>query len=210
MSPMNFKWRISLWIAAGSLGLELLSTPVFSHIPIPPKKGEIGRRESSSPAPNFVLTDESGKPFKFTAASGKLVLVTFVYTTCPDVCPLFTARLASIQRILEEENYDDYLLLSITTDPARDTPAKMKAYAQAFHADFRRWHFLSGSHEALAQVWKKFGVAVRDLGNGQIQHTNLTTLIDPQGTRRVDYYGDKWHEKEILKDLARLRHSRPR
>ena len=209
MSPMNFKWRISLWIAAGSLGLELLSTPVFSHIPIPPKKGEIGRRESSSPAPNFVLTDESGKPFKFTAASGKLVLVTFVYTTCPDVCPLFTARLASIQRILEEENYDDYLLLSITTDPARDTPAKMKAYAQAFHADFRRWHFLSGPHDAMAQVWKEFGVTVKDLGNGQIQHTNLTTLIDQRGIRRVDYYGDKWQEKEILKDLARLRQTGP-
>jgi protein SCO1/2 len=117
--------------------------------------------------------------------------------------------LASIQRILEKEDRDDYLLLTITTDPARDTPAKMKAYARAFHADFRRWHFLSGSREALAQVWKEFGVTVKDLGNGQIQHTNLTTLIDTKGIRRIDYYGDKWQEKEILKDIARLRQARP-
>ena len=52
-------------------------------------------------------------------------------------------------------------------------------------------------------------MTVRDLGNGQIQHTNLTTLIDPRGIRRVDYYGDKWQEKEVLKDLTRLRQARP-
>ena len=207
---MTFKSRISVWVTAASLFVGLLTTPAFAHIPIPPKKGEIGRRESSTPAPSFVLVNQFGKPFHFDQATGKLLLVTFVYTTCPDVCPLFTAKLASIQRTLEEEKRDDYLLLTITTDPARDTPAKMKAYAQAFHADFQRWHFLSGTREALAQVWKDFGVTVKDLGNGQIQHTNLTTLIDPQGIRRVDYYGDKWQEKEILKDLARLRQTRPR
>jgi protein SCO1/2 len=206
---MTFKSLISLWIAATSLGIGLPSTPVFSHIPIPPKKGEIGRRESSTPAPKFALVDQSGRPFHFNPAARRLVLINFVYTTCPDVCPLFTAKLASIQRTLEQERRDDYLLLTITTDPARDTPAKMKAYAQAFHADFQRWHFLSGNREALAQVWKDFGVTVKDLGNGQIQHTNLTTLIDPKGIRRVDYYGNKWQEKEILKDLARLRESRP-
>lgn len=207
---MTFKSRISVWVTAASLFVVLLTTHAFAHIPIPPKKGEIGRRESSTPAPSFVLVDQFGKPFHFNPATGKLLLVTFVYTTCPDVCPLFTAKLASIQRTLEEEKRDDYLLLTITTDPARDTPAKMKAYAQAFHADFQRWHFLSGNREALAQVWKDFGVTVKDLGNGQIQHTNLTTLIDPKGIRRVDYYGDKWQEKEILKDLARLRQTRPR
>ncbi len=209
MLPMTFRSRVSLWIAGAALGVGLLSTSVSSHIPIPPKKGEIGRRESSTPAPSFALIDQFGKPFKFTPESGKLVLVTFVYTTCPDVCPLFTAKLASIQRILEEERRHDYLLLTITTDPARDTPAKMKVYAQAFHAGFQRWHFLSGPRQAMAQVWKGFGVTVKDLGNGQIQHTNLTTLIDQRGIRRVDYYGDKWQEKEILKDLARLRQTGP-
>ena len=66
------------------------------------------------------------------------------------------------------------------------------------------------AREALAHVWKDFGVTVKDLGNGQIQHTNLTTLIDQKGIRRVDYYGDKWQEKEILKDIARLSSSRRR
>ncbi|MBI1995082.1 MAG: SCO family protein [Deltaproteobacteria bacterium] len=178
--------------------------PLSAHLPIPPKKGEIGRKEVKTAAPSFTLTDQNGKPFHFKPASDKLVLVNFIYTTCPDICPLFTAKLAAIQRSLEAERRDNYLLFSITTDPARDTPVKMKEYAEAFKPDFRRWYFLTGSAKELAQVWKDFGVRVRDLGNGQIQHTNFTTLIDGQGLRRVDYYGDKWLEKEVLKDLRRL------
>jgi protein SCO1/2 len=201
---MSFKRQSKLWLAGFLIttGLPILSA--LAHLPIPPKKGEIGRKEVKTPAPSFTLTDQNGKPFHFKPASGKLVLVNFIYTTCPDVCPLFTANVAAIQSTLAGEQRDNYLLLSITTDPARDTPVKMKEYAAAFKADFRRWHFLTGSAKALAQVWKDFGVRVQDLGNGQIQHTNLTTLVDAQGFRRVDYYGDKWQEKEVLKDLRRL------
>lgn len=201
--------RISLWLIASCLSVAFAS-PVLSHIPLPPKKGEIGRRESSAPAPSFTLTNQNGARFSFDPAGGKIVLVTFVYTTCPDVCPLFTAKFASIQRALDQDKREDYLLLTISTDPARDTPEKMKAYAEAFKVDFRRWHFLTGSPKELAEVWKGFGVNVRELNNGQVQHTNLTTLIDGRGIRRVDYYGDKWQEKAILRDLGRLRSSRPR
>jgi len=201
---MSFKRQIKVWLAGFLIttGLPILSA--LAHLPIPPKKGEIGRKEVKTPAASFTLTDQNGNPFHFKPAGGKMVLVNFIYTTCPDVCPLFTAKLAAIQRTLAGERRENYLLLSITTDPARDTPAKMKEYAEAFKADFRRWHFLTGSAKELAQVWKDFGVRVQDLGNGQIQHTNLTTLIDGKGLRRVDYYGDKWLEKEVLKDLRRL------
>lgn len=201
---MNFKRRSKFWLALFLIVSVQPALPALAHLPIPPKRGEFGRREVKTPAPNFTLTDENEKNFEFKAASGKLVLVNFIYTTCPDVCPLFTAKLAAIQRALDGGGGVNYLLLSITTDPARDIPAKMKDYAQAFKADFRRWHFLTGSPKDLARVWKGFGVRVQDLGNGQIQHTNLTTLIDARGFRRVDYYGDKWQEKEVLKDLRRL------
>ena len=186
------------------VALSLLSTELYAHIPMPPKKGEIGRRETNLPAPSFTLIDQEGKKFKFRPASGNVVLVTFVYTTCPDVCPLFSAHFAAIQRALDQEKRQNYLLLSISTDPARDTPAKMKAYAQAFKADGKHWQFLTGLQKDLAEVWKLFGVNVKDHGNGQIQHTNLTTLIDAKGTRRVDYYGDKWLVKEVLKDIKWL------
>jgi len=201
---MTSKSKNSFGLGALLIALALLTTELQAHIPVPPKKGEIGRRETNAAAPSFTLTNQAGKKFHFNAASGKIVLVTFVYTTCPDVCPLFSAHFAAIQRALDEEQRDNYLLLSISTDPKRDTPAKMKAYAAAFKADAKHWQLLTGSQKDLSEVWKNFGVNVKDHGNGQIQHTNLTTLIDAKGTRRVDYYGDKWLVKEVLKDIKWL------
>jgi protein SCO1/2 len=171
---------------------------------MPPKKPEIGRKATQTAVPEFTLVDQNGKSFRFSNTRGKIVLATFIFTTCPDVCPLLTAKFAAIQRTLREKKMDDYLLLSITTDPARDTPAVLKSYGEQFKADFNHWLFLTGSEKDSAEVWQGFGVAVRKTADGQIQHTALTTLIDRRGVRRVDYYTDKWQEKEILKDIASL------
>ena len=201
---MTSKWRNKLWLGGLLVALGLYVIPAWAHLPIPPKKGEFGRQEARHPAPSFTLTDQNGKLFHFKAASGRLVLVNFIYTSCPDVCPLFTANLASIQRTLEGDKQSNYTILSISADPARDTPAKLKEYADAFSADFHSWHFLTGSPKDLARIWNAFGVSVQDLGNGQVQHTNVTTIIDRHGFRRVNYFGNRWREKEVLKDLRRL------
>lgn len=201
---MTSRSKNSLRCGAVLIALCLLTAQAIAHIPLPPKKGEIGRRETNVAAPSFTLTNQAGKKFYFKPASGKVVLATFVYTTCPDVCPLFSAHFAAIQRALDGEKHENYLLLTISTDPKRDTAAKMKAYGEAFKADFKHWQFLTGAPKDLSEVWKNFGVNVKDHGNGQIQHTNLTTLIDPKGTRRVDYYGDKWLVKEVVKDIKWL------
>jgi protein SCO1 len=204
MLPTNSKSSISWLLASITILLSLCAAPAFPHLPIPPKKPEIGRKATQTAVPEFTLVDQNGKSFRFANARGKIVLATFVFTTCPDVCPLLTAKFATIQRTLREKKIDDYLLLSITTDPARDTTAALKSYGEQFKADFNHWLFLTGSDKDLAKVWQEFGVTVRKTADGQIQHTALTTLIDRRGIRRVDYYTDKWEEKEILKDMASL------
>jgi protein SCO1/2 len=183
--------------------LGLCAGPALAHLPIPPKKGAVGRKAVQTVVPDFTLVDQRGKPFRFATTRGKLVLVTFVFTTCPDLCPLLTAKFAAIQRALEKDERKNYVLLSITTDPEKDTPAVLKAYSEQYKADSGRWFFLTGSAKELKRVWDGFGVTVRQSG-GEIQHTALTTLIDYQGVRRFDYYTDKWQEKEILKDIASL------
>jgi protein SCO1/2 len=132
------------------------------------------------------------------------VVITFIFTTCPDLCPLLTAKFAAMQRELAANSREDYLLLSITTDPQVDTSAVLKSYAQRYKPDFRHWLFLTGSRAQLAKVWKQFGVIVHSAGPGQIQHTVLTALVDRHGIRRFDYYGDGWQEKEILRDIGSL------
>jgi protein SCO1/2 len=181
----------------------------FAHFPIPPKKSEIGRRVVDKPVKSFTLTDQGGKKFQLADARGKIVAITFVYTRCPDVCPLFTAKFASIQRALEARGKElkkqtEYLLLTITTDPEYDTPKQLKSYAEHFKPNFSNWLFLTGAKEHVGEVWKDFGVNVRKSADGHVQHTAFTTLIDRKGMRRVDYYGDKWHENELLQDLVSL------
>lgn len=201
---MNSKWSLSRPAAVALVAATLFATPALSHFPIPPKKGDSGRQAVQTAAPDFALLDQDGRPFRLESARGKIVMLTFIYTACPDVCPLLTAKFAAIQRALAREQRNDFLLLSITTDPERDDAAALKSYGDLFKADFRHWLFLTGPEERLEKVWKGFGVKVKKFPSGQVQHTALTTLIDRRGIRRVDYYGDQWQEKEILKDLASL------
>jgi protein SCO1/2 len=179
-------------------------------VPIPPRdRTEIGRREVITPVADFALTDQDGKPFHFKDNRGKLVLTTFIFTSCPDVCPLLTAKFAAIQRALDENKSKDYMLLSISTDPERDSASALKEYAGRFRADLRNWFFLTGTRQDLAKVWKIFGVNVTKTQSGDVNHTTLTTLIDRQGNRRVDYYGETWQEQKILKDVQWLRGRKP-
>ncbi len=189
-------------MAVTGLLIYTTASPVFAHLPIPPKEGGIGRKAVREAVPNFTLVNQDGKSFHFADARGKFVLVTFIFTTCPDVCPLLTAKFATIQRELAAQSKNDYLLLSITTDPQTDSSAVLKSYAARYHPDWRHWDFLTGTRDQLAKVWKEFGVTVQSAGPGQIRHTTLTTLIDRRGVRRFDYYTDQWQEKEILQDMA--------
>ena len=205
MSLMSSKSKISRAFFFILLLSAFLASVVWAHIPIPPKApSEIGRRPVKIAVPDFTLTDQNGKPFRFAAARGKLILVAFIFTTCPDVCPLLTANFAAIQRALEEKEVKDYLLLSITTDPEQDTAPVLKDYAGRFKADLRHWSLLTGTRSELAKVWQDFGVHVVKNESGQVQHTTFTTLVDRQGNRRIDYYGDKWQDKEVLKDIQWL------
>lgn len=206
---MNLKPIINRFVLALMM-IVLVQSVAWSHVPIPPKAPmNVGRRAVNIAVPNFELTDQDGKTFRFANAHGQLVLITFIFTTCPDVCPLLTANFAAIQRALEKEHVKDYLMLSITTDPERDTPTTLKEYAGRFKADLRRWFFLTGTRTALGTVWKDFGVNVVKTQSGQVQHTTFTTLVDRTGNRRVDYYGDKWQEKTVLKDILWLRAEKP-
>ncbi len=201
---MSSKWNVNWWPASALLLAMLTCAPALAHFPIPPKKSEIGRRVVEKPVANFVLTDQLGHRFQFADSRRKIVVVNFIYTKCPDLCPLLSAKFASMQRSLDQEKQTDYLLLSITTDPVRDNSKTLKSYADLFKANDRHWFFLTGQNETLAKVWKDFGVSVKKAPDGEVQHTALTTVIDRHGVRRIDYYGDKWQEKEVLKDIASL------
>jgi len=159
------------------------------------------RRQLHLPIPDFSLTDQTGKPCKFQTLRGKVVLVAFVYTTCPDVCPLMTASMRLVQEKLPDRQRGAVFFLSITTDPEVDSPQVLKAYGERYGIDFSNWLFLTAELQTLAPVWKAFGVGVQRKARGLVDHTPLTALIDAKGTMRFAYTGGSPDHKMILRDI---------
>lgn len=188
------------------LAAVLAAGPQSVGAHVPGQELEPARRVAVNvEAPRFTLTDQDGNSFdSATRLRGKVVAVNFIYTTCSDVCPLFTVEFARLQQALKKEPGNNFFLLSITTDPEIDTPKILKAYARRFHADFDNWAFLTGSQTEVEKVWQAFGVRVIRKDRGLVQHTNLTTLIDARGARRINYFGVKWQAGDLLKDLRVL------
>lgn len=161
-----------------------------------------GRQVVQIPALTFTLTDQDGRPFALQSWRGRVIVVTFGYTMCPDVCPLLAAHLVVIQQELPEVDRNSPGLLFITTDPEHDRPVILRAYGTRLGADFTTWKFLTGSVKELRPVWRGFGVAVKRLDPGQVDHTALTTIIDREGIRRVNYYGTRWHSQVVMQDMV--------
>lgn len=193
------KSRVVLWL----LGLILLPQNLGAHVSGAPRVHP-GPAVLNVKAPDFILLNQDGTRFESAKLRGKVVVIDFIYTTCTDVCPLFTANFAQLQRTLNKEHAGDVFFISITTDPEVDSPKVLKAYAQRYGADFTNWAFLTGTEEQLKAVWKGLDIRVIRKGRGLVQHTSLTTILDRQGLRRFNHLGEKWQTKDVLADISTL------
>lgn len=187
---------VTLYFATAMLVVPAL---VWSHDPSAPAKFE--RRRVRIPIENFTLVDQAARPFSFASLRGKLAVVSFTYTTCPDVCPLITAAMRQVQESLIPEERILTYFITITTDPEIDTPPVMAAYAKRYGVDVTNWVFLTGDEAALKKVWKNFGVGVRRKARGLVDHTALTAIVDRGGTMRIAYNGATPEVKAFQQDL---------
>ena len=162
------------------------------------------RREVRIAVEDFTLTDQASRPFKFQSLRGKVAIIAFAYTTCPDVCPLITAAMRQTQEGLTKDERAVAYFVTITTDPEIDTPKVMAAYAKRYGVDLSNWAFLTGDEAVLKKVWKNFGVGVKRKARGLIDHTTLTAVVDRSGTMRIAYIGTSPDPKAILQDLRKL------
>ncbi len=168
------------------------------------KAHELVRREVNLPIPDFSLTAQNGEPLEFKTLRGKIVLITFLYTTCPDVCPLVTVSMQSVQKDLSPKERESVYLLSVTTDPEIDKPEILKSYGERHQVDFTNWSLLTGNVQQLVLLWKAFGIKVLRKARGLVSHTSLTALMDGKGVMRYVYHGTAPDPKVILEDLRML------
>ena len=167
--PRRGARRTSALVSAGSAQRPTFVGPVLEH-PAPP--------------PDFTLRDQADHAVHLRALHGKVVLLTFLYTHCPDVCPVTAGNLNTALRRLGAKR-DHVAVLAVSVDPVGDTRASVLRFIRE-HQLLPQFHYLTGRQAALERVWRTYNVkAVRNKDDGGVDHTLYTLLVDRGGTARV-------------------------
>jgi protein SCO1/2 len=151
--------------------------------------------------PDFTLHDERGQEYTLSQYRGKLVLVTFIYSHCPDVCPLITANLNQALRDLGPKR-DAVRVLAVSVDPKGDTSAAVRRYRKERHL-LPEFIYLIGTRAELLRVWKAYHVAAVDRDPELVDHSAYTVLIDQQGKARV-LYDARVQARDVIHDARVL------
>jgi protein SCO1 len=144
--------------AALVLTVALLTSPALVQAHEAKHEQQEQRLPTIGAAPDFVLTSQDGAEVTLRDFRGKVVAVSFIYTSCPDVCPMLSDKLARVQDALGPDFGSRIAFVSITTDPEHDTPEVLKEYAEALEADLAGWSFLTGEPAAVLKVARRYGV----------------------------------------------------
>jgi protein SCO1/2 len=141
------------------------------------------------PAPDFSLVREDGTEFRLSAYRGKIVLLYFGYTSCPDVCPATMAELRQAREALSSGLADQVQVVIVAVDPDRDTPERIQQYAEHFDESFTG---LSGSLGELQQIWDAYGITrtieeSRSASGYLVSHTARVYLVDKTGNLRLSF-----------------------
>lgn len=154
----------------------------------------------STPAPNFLLTDQYGKQVSLAQFKGKPVVLTFLYTNCPDQCPLTAEKLhATLQDLGSAAS--NVGILAVSTDPAHDTTSAALKFSLA-HRMQDYWHYLVGTHDKLAPIWSAYSIYARPTQQ-TVDHSLGLYIIDKQGNERV-FLANDFTPTQLAADLQAL------
>jgi len=135
---------------------------------------------------------------------GKKLIIGFIYTHCPDICPLITENMIKIDKRTNDKNL---LFILISFDPQRDKPHILKEYGKIRNLNFNRWQLLTG--EEYENLIKEFNViAIKEPYNDSIYfitHTDRISLVDSKGRIRKHYKGSNLNVDEVLNDLKKIK-----
>ncbi len=196
-SPRRIAAAVAVLVLAGAGVAYAMSAP--SPPSAPPASVGV---QVNQPVPDLPLVSESGRPTSLAALRGKVVVLTPFLTSCQEVCPLTTGAYLELRRSVEAAGLGSRVaFVEVSTDPGRDTPARLRAYARYTGAS---WDLLTGSPAELARLWKFFGVAYYRVPEGHpaginwqdgrpytydVDHTDAVFFLGPHGTERFAMVG---------------------
>jgi protein SCO1/2 len=140
--------------------------------------------------PDFTLITQTGQTLRRSDLKGKVLLVSFIFTTCNGTCPATTHRMAQVLDALRARGLgkEDHIhFLSVSLDPARDTPEALRGYRRLYDIDASNWSFLTGPPEQVARTISAWDMWTRPGTNGQLDHPSRIYLVDRRGRIREIY-----------------------
>lgn len=199
--------RFSLTIPLVLLGTVTVGQPAGAHS-LKDLEAQLFKREQyvefvSRPAPEFELRDAEGKTVRLTDFRRKKVVVLwFIYASCPDVCPLQSDRLAEVQKRVNFGPMRDLVqFIAITTDPARDSPELLRSYGPAHGLASHNWVFLTSSADkpaATRELADRYGLKFTRTEKDMFMHGTVTHIIDFEGKLRARFHGLKWDQINMV------------
>jgi protein SCO1/2 len=166
--------------------------------------------QTGAEVPNYGLVNQDSKPIKVHDYRGKALLLTFIYTRCPlpDYCDLMSNNFARVDEELQKQGeiYNQTHLLSISIDPAYDTPQVLRSYGAAHtgrYSDetFAHWEFASGTRDQVKGIAQYFGLKYYE-GSDQIIHGLRTVIVTPDGKVYKVYRGNEWKPEDAVSELS--------
>ncbi|HYV23170.1 MAG TPA: SCO family protein [Candidatus Bathyarchaeia archaeon] len=169
----------------------LVAVIVAACAPAPLAGTDLGATD----APDFTLTDGvTGRAVTLSSQRGQIVALTFLYTNCPDVCPLTATRFRSAQTELQGDA-GRVTFIAVSVDPDGDTPQAVQTFSAA-HGLASNWFYLVGGRAQLSPVWASYGIGVQ-AGSTTVTHNDAVYLIDKNGRERV-----LLHSEDLGTDLT--------
>jgi protein SCO1/2 len=154
-----------------------------------------------APPPDFRLRDQNRRLIRLSAERGKVVLVTFLYTHCPDLCPLTATNINTALGTLGKAR-QRVVVMAVSVDPHGDTPAAVRAFVRR-HRLLPQFHYLTGSQAALAGVWRAYRVAAVRHPGADVDHTLYTLVVDRSGKGRV-LFDSRASARDLAHDIRLL------
>lgn len=155
--------------------------------------------------PDYVFTNQFGRTTRLSDFRGNAVGVTFIFTRCPlpDFCPRMLKNFTAVAEALSSgPGPTNWHLVTITIDPAFDTPAVLRAHAESHQCDPRRWTFLTGALIDIDAITEQVGLAYRrETPTSLPDHTLRTFVIDPEGRLTRIVVGNTWSPEEVVEEM---------
>lgn len=166
-----------------------------------------GTELSAEPAPDFTLTDGlTGNALTLSTLRGSVVAMAFLYTRCPDVCPITAGQFRAAQKQLGSDA-SRVRFVAVSVDPDGDTPTAVRQFSAA-HDLSANWHYLIGPRAQLQHVWGLYGVGAFAQST-DVSHNDAIYLIDAKGREREIVHSDT-ALKDLVSDLRVLLADAPR